>query len=232
MTDIPATPSATWQWIAHTDAGLALRITLGVVFFACLSLVDLRRHGRRATRWREHVFLFIAVCIALIYGVINVQFTSRISWEYFYYGKGLSAILGDHTPPDSAQLSWEAAKIGLKATWTVGLLVGVAMLMANNPKLGLPQLTYPALLRQTSIIFLITFACAALLGMVGCKGGLTRMSDDFRQMVLRNEDRPYRFMAVYGIHLGGYVGGTLGTIWAVISVRLGRKALCRAGGKP
>jgi hypothetical protein len=33
-------------------------------------------------------------------------------------------------------------------------------------------------------------------------------------MVRRDEFRPYRFMAVFGVHLGGYVGGLAGTIAA------------------
>jgi hypothetical protein len=31
--------------------------------------------------------------------------------------------------------------------------------------------------------------------------------------------RPHRFMTAYGIHVGGYVGGVLGTLLAVLRIR-------------
>ena len=222
MTDIAARLSDGWRWIAHTEAGLGLRIGMGVLIFGCLAVLDLRRRGRQATRWREYLFLLTAVCVALLYGVVNDQITSRISWEYFYYGKDLAPILGDHAPPDQAKLSWEAAKVGLKATWTAGLLVGVAILMANNPMPDRRQLSYGKLLKRMPMIVLSTFACATLLGAVGWAGGLAALSEDFRDMVHRDLFRPYRFMAVYGIHLGGYVGGLIGMLWAVVSIRRSR----------
>ena len=47
--------------------------------------------------------------------------------------------------------------------------------------------------------------------------------EDFIAMVRRDEMRPYRFMAVFGIHLGGYIGGMLGTIIAAWRVNQLRK---------
>ena len=94
------------QWFIHSNTSLWLRIGLGVLIFTCMALVDWHRNGPRATRWREYLFLLASVLIALLYGVINDQLTSRLSWEYFYYGKDLAAILGPRTPPDPARLSW------------------------------------------------------------------------------------------------------------------------------
>ena len=224
--------SAAWHWVAHTDAGLAARIGVGVTVFLALAVADLRRHGRQATRWREYLFLLAAVVVALVYGVINDQATSRISWEYFYYGKELSPLLGDRLPPDPSRLSWEAAKVGLKATWSVGLLVGVAILLANNPSARRPQLSFARLMRRMPMIVLSAFACAALLGIVGYTGGLTRLSDDFQEMVRRDEFRPYRFMAVYGMHLGGYIGGAVGMVAAIVSIRRERGAVCLVPSPP
>jgi hypothetical protein len=232
MTDIAARLSAGWRWIAHTEAGLGVRIGVGVLVFAYLAVADVCRRGSQATRWREYLFLLTAVCVALLYGVVNDQITSRISWEYFYYGKDLAPILGDRTPPDQAKLSREAAKVGLKATWTVGLLVGVAILLANNPKPGRPQLSYGKLLKRMPMIVFSTFICAALLGAVGSVGGFASLSEDFRDMVHRDLFRPYRFMAVYGIHVGGYVGGFVGMLWAIVSIRRERRAVCPLDANP
>jgi hypothetical protein len=219
------------KWLFLSDAGLSLRITLGALFFVTLALLDLRRARSRATRWREYLFILAAAGVAMAYGVVNDLITSRISWEYYAYGKGLAAALGDREPPDARRLAWEAAKVGLKATWTVGLIAGVAVAMANNPRPGLPRLAYARLLRRMPMIVLITAIGAAVVGTMGALGWLTTFSDDFRTMVRDNAWRPYRFMAVFGIHLGGYVGGILAITWAVCSVRRERR-FARGGPVP
>lgn len=214
---IDSTP-VLWRWIAHTDAGLAVRIGIGASVFAILGIADWRRKGRHATRWREYSFLLLAVGMALLYGVFNDLITCRLSWEYFYYGKELSPILGDLVPPDYEKLSWEATKVGLKATWTVGLLIGVFLLLANNPRKDRQPLSYVGLLKRLPMIVGSAAIGALLLGWVGHAGGLTNVSEDFRQMVLHDEFRPFQFMMVYGIHLGGYIGGALGTVAAIVSI--------------
>src|SRR5262249_2425290 len=133
------------HWLIHTDAGLLTRITIGVIIFACLAIVDLRRNGRQATRWREYLFLLACVSAGLVYGFVNDQVTCTISPEYFLYGKGLADVIGSDASP--MVFRWEAAKIGMKATWSAGLLIGVAMLIANNPSKRLGQLTMKKLLK-------------------------------------------------------------------------------------
>ena len=169
-------------------------------------------------------FLLAVVAIAMGYGIINDIITCRISWEYFLFGKGLSEKLGSTLPPDMRALSWEAGKIGLKASWTAGLIIGVALLMANNPSRRSERLPYRRLLSEVPIIFLACVACAIALGLAGYVGGLTRFSTDFQEMTRNHEFRPERFIAVFGIHLGAYAGGVIGTIVAVIRIRLARRA--------
>jgi hypothetical protein len=72
------------------------------------------------------------------------------------------------------------------------------------------------------MMILCCVTCATLLGVIGYRGGLVWFSADFREMVAHDDFRPYRFMAVYGVHLGGYVGGAIGTIWAVRSILIER----------
>ncbi|MDB5318889.1 MAG: hypothetical protein JWN40_520, partial [Phycisphaerales bacterium] len=76
--------------------------------------------------------LLFAVIGAIVYGVLNDQITSTISWEYFYYGKDLAEQLGPRTPPDALALHRAAALVGVKATWSAGLIIGVAQLLANT----------------------------------------------------------------------------------------------------
>src|SRR5437762_121034 len=105
-----------WTWLTQTDAGLAVRIAAGVLIFTSLALVDLRRNGPGATRWREYLFLLFCVTAAMFYGIANDLITSSISWEYFAYGKGLADTLGNS--PDPLKLHLAAMVIGMKATWT------------------------------------------------------------------------------------------------------------------
>ncbi|HWE03769.1 MAG TPA: hypothetical protein VG326_15300 [Tepidisphaeraceae bacterium] len=70
-----------WTWITTSDAGLLARISVGSLIFLVLALMDLRRHGRHATRWREYFFLIEVVAVAMLYGAVNDLLTSRISWE-------------------------------------------------------------------------------------------------------------------------------------------------------
>ncbi len=66
--------------------GLWLRILIGCTIFAALAIVDVRRNGTKATRFREYGVLAAALVVSLIYGAINDQVTVTISPEYFHYG--------------------------------------------------------------------------------------------------------------------------------------------------
>ncbi|MBN1943070.1 MAG: hypothetical protein JW849_07225 [Phycisphaerae bacterium] len=205
-----------WNWLIFTNAGLAVRIAGGVAIFALLAVWDIRRKGRHARRWREYVFLAVVVLIAMAYGVVNDLVSSSISWEYFYYGKNLEGVLGPDTPPNPVALHWEAMKIGAMATWTVGLLLGVAVLLANNPHKTLPQLPYQSLYRLVAIPVLTAALFGVLGGVLGYGGYLARFSDDLGLLTAHGLWRPERFCCTWGIHLGGYIGGPIGGFLAVL----------------
>jgi len=204
-----------WHWWIDTNAGLTTRVTLGVVILATLAVVDVYRQGKSAQRWREYGFLAAACFLAMIYGAINDQITSRISWEYFFYGKELYKVLGDAVPPDPGQLHWEAAKVGIKASWSAGLILGVAMLIANNPRKGRMCLRNRRLLLLLPMILIVTIICAAIFGIIGYVGGLNWISPDFAELWQTNLWHPRRFMCTWAVHLGGYLGGALGTVLAI-----------------
>jgi len=205
-----------------------LRFTFGIVVLVALALLDLREKGRQATRWREYAFLALCAAVAMVYGILNDQITSRISWEYFYYGKELYPILGPQTPPDSTALSLQALKIGATATWWAGLIIGAAMLIANNPSRRGPQLPYRRLIAKLPMILLITVLCAIFFGFAGGQYYLNDISPDFKNIADTNLWRPHRFMAVYGIHLGGYIGGALAAIYGATRVHHERRSLDRS----
>jgi hypothetical protein len=211
------------DWWLHSDGGLAARVAIGASIFAALAISDLRRNGRAARRWREYSFLLVTTAIFMAYGAANDAVTCRISWEYFYYGKDLAAVLGPHTPPTVGALTIEAAKVGIRATWSAGLIIGVALLLANNPRPARPQLPFRRLLALLPGVLLAVILSGIALGLLGYHGDLAWTSPEFRMLARDNLFRPPNFMAVFGIHLGAYLGGALGTAWAVVKILRERK---------
>ncbi len=220
-----------WKWWLTSDAGLLARICVGVVIFAALAAGDLAARGRAARRWREYTFLLGATAAGAAYGVVNDLVTSTISWEYFYYGKGLDAVLGGRTPPVMGALHWEAIKVGMKSAGSAGILAGAIVLVANSAgSTRFPQLPLRRLGAFLGGIALATAAGAALLGTAGYFGELSWLSNDLAEIARQDLFRPERFHCVYGIHLGSYAGGILGTVIAAWRVTVARKALMAKNG--
>lgn len=205
-----------WEWWLRSDSGLLARVLIGIGLFAILAIIDLSRRGRQSTRWREYVFLALAAAVAMGYGALNDRIASDISWEYFYYGKGLDQRLGPRVPPERSALHREAVRLGLKATWTAGLVAGVALLIANNPRPGRRQLRYRTLASLLFAVVLTAAAFAAVGAFLGRYELLTWTNSDLRALVREDLFRPRQFLTVYGQNLGGYAGGLLGTAAAAV----------------
>jgi len=220
---------AGWDWWLKSDAGLLTRVAIGCSIFAVLALIDLVRNGRGATRWREYLFLLLAVTLAMVYGVANDAIASRISWEFFFYGKGVSEQLGPHVPPDPVALRWAAIGVGLRATWSAGLIAGVVLLIANNPRAGRTRLSYRSLATLLGLILAFAAVCAAVGAAVGRSGWLTWTNPDVAAIAKENLFRPTQFMTVYGMNMGGYVGGILGTAICVTWISRRRKVRLTTG---
>lgn len=216
--------SAFWNWLIHSNTGLMLRVGIGAAIFAAMALADYRRNGPAARRWREYLFLLAAAAVAMIYGLVNDQLTVSISWEFFYYGKGIDQVFGT-TPPSMGVLRWEAFKIGLKATWTAGLVAGVVLLMANNPSRRWPQLPMKTLYRLLVIMLIGPVLGAIIGGLLGRAGLPARFSAGLAELVRHDLWRPEQFLCVYGIHTGGYVGGLVAMVWAAVGIRRKRARL-------
>jgi hypothetical protein len=213
-----------WNWWLNSNTGLYTRIAAGCSIFAFLATIDLFRHGRSATRWREYSFLLLAVGLAMAYGAINDAIASHISWEYFYYGKGISQQLGPTVPPDPGALQSAAIGVGLKATWSAGLIVGVALLIANNPRTNRPRLPYRTLIAMLISIFVTAAIGAASGSLLGNRGALAWTNSDIAAIARDNLFRPIRFMSAYGMNLGGYAGGLLATASAITWITARRKS--------
>lgn len=201
-----------------------IRLTIGITILAFLAIGDLVKNGQQATRWREYAYLILCVAVAIAYGITNDQITARISWEYFYYGKNLAPILGP-PPPYLLAVYIQAVRIGASATWWFGLVAGAAMLIANNPQVGLPRLSYPSLCGRLPSLILIVALLAVLGGLAGYFYLLTWIDADFPDLIKYHLWRPRRFMTVYGIHLGGYLGGVVAVSYNVWKIRRQRRKM-------
>ncbi len=211
-----------FHWWFKTDAGLAARIAIGASIFAMLAATDLMRHGRAAQRWREYAFLLLATLAGIAYGVVNDAVTSSISWEYYFYGKGLADVMPAKTPPDPRALRNQAMGIGMRAGGSAGIVIGAILLIANNPRPNRRRLTYKQLASHLSMIFAVTIACSLLLGAAGASGWLLWTSNDLADLWHTGDFRPIRFLGVYGIHLGAYIGGAIGITIAVVRIAQAR----------
>ena len=193
----------------------ALRIALGLAALLGLLAWDLARHGRRARRLREYAYLVACVAAACAYGAANDQVTVTLSPAYFLYGKGLAAELGPDPAPVELRLA--AARVGLAATWWTGLVAGAAILTANS--LGKrPSLTVRRLVGPTACIVAAAAAMAVAMRIAGWFGSYHGLFDHFRELP---PEALRWFETVWGIHLGGYLGGLAGT--AAVAARTFRR---------
>lgn len=204
-----------WHWLWTSDDGLLLRIGLGLIVLATLAAVDVRRHGLASRRLREYGFLLTCVAAAMAYGVINDQITVSISWEYFWvHGQELNLVWLPNEPPgESGPLRLAAVEMGIKATWSAGLVIGVAVLLANNPSKRRRPLPWGAIYRLIPLVFAAGAGVAAAGGLLGYFTGGQEQSLD------------RRFNAVYYTHLGGYLGGLIGCVGAVVYILRRRRKI-------
>lgn len=149
-------------WMRALVAGLSL---------ATIAMVDFLRHRERATRWREYAFWLACGLLGALFTIGSDLVTSQLSEAYFALGKGLAS-------DDPHELMVEVVILAIRASFAAGLAIGGALLIANNPEKGLPQLPYGVLAR-----FILVPALVAMsrphwrpVGEPGCPGALVPAS--------------------------------------------------------
>lgn len=193
------------------------RLLLFLAFCAAVVLCDLFYYGRRASRYREYGFLlFGGVCGALV-GLLNDQITSRISPEYFIEGKGL---------PAGAMFQRDVVLLGLKAGFSAGIVAAAFLLVANSLFSTIPRLPVAALVQHLVRIglFAIIAACAV--------GGVAYLPPQHISLkLLSGAMEPaaaHRFVIVWGIHLGIYLGALVGVLSSTVRIFRHRRNLAKA----
>jgi hypothetical protein len=200
--------------LSANDSTFTLRLILGLTALGVLAAIDLIRHPRNPTRIKEYGFLFTVTGLTMAYGLIHDLVTHSISSEYFTLGKGIAEA--------EDGFGWPIVRLALMASWSAGLFVGVALLVANNPKTGVPQLSY----RELSQMLSMPLWCSAGLAVTGAVAGFVIAPEVAVRLELAHlglED-PHAFVVVSGIHAGSYLGGLVGAVAAFVVVRRRRKS--------
>lgn len=167
-----------------------------------LAYADWRKNGVRAQRLHEYSFVAITILLTIVYASVHDLITSSISPEYFTAGKGLA---GDHL---HLRVMWLATQAAIGP----GALIGVALVIANNPSASKSQLRFIELLTEIKFPLLGAIVCALLFG---CAAFFDILKNHADFSELKN---PKLFVTVWGIHWGSYTGGFAGLAYAVFDV--------------
>lgn len=188
------------------------RIAFLLMLMLLVAVIEWRRKGQNATKWKEYGFVVLTGLLGMIFGVCNDLITSSISPEYFIFGKGLS-------PGDG--LTLRAAMLGAKAGFTAGAFAGAICLYASTRRCSRPSLPYGSLVRLlwrpfvlavlAALVALLFHRCAPFTFLAELKGILA-------------PQQIHRFMIVWCIHVGLYSGLLTAVVWIVVDIiRLRRR---------
>lgn len=155
--------------------------------------------------------VFLCVVAAIVYGVVHDMVTAHVCVEYFTIGHQR---LFESDRPIYYALAW-----GVIATWWMGFLLGVPLLLASRVGRW-PRLSAADLVRPIGRLLLVMGSCALLAGIAGWVLAS-------RQTILLNAwlaekvpaDHHVRFLAVGAAHLASYwvggIGGLCLSLWAI-----------------
>lgn len=177
------------------------RILLLVLFLSAISLLDYRKHGTGATKWRECLYICTIGLFGAVYAILIDFVTSSISKHYFIIGKGIQ---------DNSSFFNNVILQGMEAGF-IGDLVGACILVyANNPKPNEPSLPYIQLSFQLWLPILLSLLLGILSGL-SVYNLFPIEHFTFYQGVLSKKEA-LRFVTVWGTHIGIYIGAILGFV--------------------
>lgn len=190
----------------------ALRLVVLLVVLATVAGLERWKRGEAATRWREYSFLLAAAAVGAVFGASFDQISLSISPEYFELGKGIETGEG---------FRLRVTTLGAQAGFVAGLILGGVLLMANTPKPELEALPYRRLAWHVLPVPLAALVLAPL--------GSVVMAVVAPDLEIAANVLP-RFLTVWGLHCGLYLGALIGVLCAMIGVRRERRRSKRDSG--
>jgi hypothetical protein len=194
----------------------------GVAILGAMALLDYLQHPENPTRLEECAFLVYTTLAAVAYGIAHDHLTATLSPEYFLRWKGLA--------DDPRPFRWAVTVLAVRASFAVGLIAGVVLLVANNPlpgrasRGGLPRLSYGELARLS----LLPLASAALFALT-CGVANARLqigAATAGDYVIQGQVGA--FVTVWAVHAGSYAGALVGIVLGGVTVVVRRRG--RAAG--
>lgn len=188
------------------------RIALIFVLMAFIAAIDWCRNRQNAMKWKEYGFVIVSGIIGTVFGLFNDLITSSISPEYFIFGKGLASGHG---------LMVRAAILGMKAGFSTGAIAGAICLYASTRKCSYPPLEYRSLFR-------LLWRPVALAVMVASIAALSFRHHDPLAIsaeleAVLDSQQICRFLIVWWIHIGLYLGLLVSVVWIIVDVARLRK---------
>jgi len=168
------------------------------------AVYDYYRNRGGATRWREYGLVLVGGLVGAVFAAVNDIVTSSISPEYFTLGKGLAG--GDG-------LQTRAALLGMQAGSSAGLIAAGILLYVATRKYKGTGLVYKVFLRGVCKVFAGAVLLGVVMPMIFSSFDPARFAVELEGLVDANQIR--RFIIVWWIHSGLYVGAFVGLIWAI-----------------
>jgi len=192
------------------------RLGLLVLLMSIVAGIDWRRNHAAATKWREYSFLLAAGLLGGLIGVANDLITSTISLDYFVIGKGI---------PSDDHFRLHVVSLGFQAGLLMGMLVGGIYLIANNPKPDRRSMPFVQLFRFALHPILAAIVLAPVVSVLICRWDPLNFRSPSQLGDLLTATQATHFLVVWGMHLGIYAGGLVGTIYGVLAIRRARKVV-------
>ena len=197
-------------FLGGSSSAIWVRAGLAVLVLVVMAAVDIVRRGREATRWKDYVFLAASTAAAVAFAIGNDMVTSTISPLYFECHEELTK--------SCANVHLLAVLVAARGSWWVGLVLGVALLMMNNPRKTLPQLPWRRMYGKLLYPLVLAAVGSTAMGLLSWTGVISLPGDLNRAVADARE-----FNAVFASHSGAYVGGVVGAILAAVQVIRQRK---------
>jgi hypothetical protein len=175
---------------------------------------DWLKYRAAARRWKEYCFILGVGMIGVAFAIIVDTFTSKISPEYFIYGKGV---------PLGHDFYLRILGLAIEVGFSGGIVAGGAYLLANSAGRGKSGLPFSALLKLLWIPLVFAIALAAPMSWFCLKYDPKHLREELE--FIRPAEAGERFIMVWGVHAGLYIGALLGIAIGALIIRRKLKQL-------